>query len=86
MKHTSTLSMVALSALLTACGSSSDNNSDSSKTGDIENQYAAFNAISAPAYLNLESGTTVTKDENWHFSYQKYVGFSLFSYKRQVGT
>ena len=77
MKHTSTLSMVALSALLTACGSSSDNNSDNSKTGDIENQYAAFNAISAPAYLNLESGTTVTKDENWHFSYQKYVGFTV---------
>ena len=47
MKHTSTLSMVALSALLTACGSSSDNNPDNSKTGDIENQYAAFEAISA---------------------------------------
>lgn len=77
MKHTPTFSMIALSALLSACGSDSDSPSENAKVVDIENEYASFNAISAPAYLNLESGTTVTKDENWHVSYQKYVGFSV---------
>jgi hypothetical protein len=77
MKHTSTLSIVALSALLSACGSSSDNAASDPKTDNSQSQYAAFEAITAPAYLNLESGTTVTKNENWHFSYQKSVGFTV---------
>lgn len=105
MKHTSILSVIALSALLTACGSSSDSTTDSPATElpatetpatetpvtetpvtevpkteeptTTENSYAAFDAIKSAAYLNLESGTTVTKDENWHFSYQKYVGFTV---------
>lgn len=74
----SVITISAISSVLSACGGSS--NSSSSVDAIIESsesQYAEMEAINAPAYLDLDSGSVVTKDNEWHFSYQKSVGFTV---------
>jgi len=48
---------------------------DSVDTGTTA--YASLEAVSAAARLNLDSGSTVEEQQDWQFSYQKYVGFKV---------
>jgi hypothetical protein len=72
------LSLIALTAALAACGSDSDTQAIDTKNGQADlSNYTDINATTGAAYLDLASGHTVTKSENWQFAYEKYVGFSV---------
>ena len=73
----SAITVGAISSLLSACGGSDDNGSATTVVDNSGSQYAAMEAISSPAYLDLASGAVVSNDNEWHFSYQKNVGFSV---------
>lgn len=75
--------LAALTFTLTACGGSSSDSSEQDNTGAANNvtaaNYSTLDASMAPAYLDLASGHNVAANEEWHISYQKYVGFSINS-------
>lgn len=80
MKHSLKIALLASSSLLVACGSSDDSTSDNTDGRDnsgSQANYVAFDATQGKVNLDLESGHTVTDAEQWHMSYQKYVGFSV---------
>lgn len=75
------LTCLTLSSLLAACGGGSSSDDDDNAVAD-NSSYATFDAssdiktrVNKPVFFDLSSGHVVTKDDNWHISYQKYRGF-----------
>lgn len=71
------LSSITATLFLAACGSDDQSIGIDDRTIEDTSNYVAIDATQGPAYLNLESGHTITNTGNWHMSYQKYVGFSV---------
>lgn len=71
------LGIIALSSTLAACGSDTETVDSSGRSGADTANYSDLDATQGRAYLDLESGHSVTSTDQWHFSYQKYVGFSI---------
>lgn len=76
------LTCLILSSTLAACGGGSakndENDKDKRKSPVTDNSnYKIFDASSSEKFLDLSSGHTVTKSENWHISYKKYRGFTV---------
>ncbi|MDR9831513.1 HmuY family protein [Vibrio sp. FNV 38] len=69
---------IALSSIaLAGCNSSSSSNDNGGGEDPSEAEEVLIDSSSgAQTKVDLDSGTSVT-DENWHVSYQKYVGFAL---------
>ena len=79
-------SVVLLSATMLGIQGCLDSSSDGvGEQGDnLTIQTALLNASatgsgSAPAHLNLANGSTVTAEGDWHFAYQRFVGFKTNS-------
>lgn len=71
------LAIVGISFGLVACGSDDDSTAQDERSIIDTSTYAAIDATQGRAYLDLESGHSVTSEDQWHMSYQKYVGFSI---------
>lgn len=71
------LAALTASSLISGCIEDTDIQETGESTGENVN-YTDLNATSgAKVYLDLTSAHTVTENENWHISYQKYIGFNL---------
>lgn len=82
MKPTKSLSIMTcliLSTALVACGGGKKDSGGGEPPAEKETRdtssYVTFDASTTEKFLDLSSGHTVTKTENWHISYKKYRGF-----------
>lgn len=66
----------ALALQLVGCGGGGSSDTPPQTPPSDMSKYTSLNGSGSSAvYLDLESGATIGIDQNWHLSYQKYVGF-----------